>query len=71
MAEHHDNSRPCSKGTIAISQHGVLNYFPIEDAKHLHPFIALFLHERTDGTLVAQIDVRFNRGQDGIFTYDE
>jgi hypothetical protein len=37
MAEHHDNTKPASTGTIAISKMGVISYFPIEHAGYLKP----------------------------------
>lgn len=60
MAERHDNTRPAHGGTISISRLGTFNYFPIEKGEGaLRPFLALFLHEKTDGSLSCSIDTRF------------
>lgn len=59
MAEHHENSKPATTGTISIGRLGVMNYFPIEQAGNLKPFLALFIHERTDGSLFCSIDMKW------------
>ncbi len=58
MAEHHDNSKPATNGTISINSHGVFSYFPIEQSKQLMPFYALFIHEKPDGAICASMDIR-------------
>jgi hypothetical protein len=59
MAEKHDNTRPADAGTVSLTKRGTLNYFPIEKGEGLKPAMALFLWEKTDGTLAATIDTRF------------
>jgi hypothetical protein len=59
MAEHHDNTKPASTGTIAISKMGVISYFPIEHAGYLKPAMALCIHERRDGTFSLSIDEKW------------
>jgi hypothetical protein len=59
MAEHHDNTKPASTGTISIGKMGVMSYFPIEQAARLKPAMALYIHERTDGSLFVSIDTKW------------
>ena len=61
MAEHHNNVAPALNGTISIHRMGVMNYFPIEQQDGLKPFYALFIHEKTDGSVSASIDVQCQR----------
>ena len=59
MAEHHNNSKPASGGTFSINRNGSYIYFPVEKADFLKPYMALMIHEHTDGSLTASIDMRF------------
>jgi hypothetical protein len=60
MAERHDNTRPAPNGMFTISPSGTLSYFQIEKSDGgLKPAMAVFLMEKTDGTLTAKIDTRF------------
>lgn len=57
--EQHDNTKPAANGTISISRIGVMSYFPIEQAGRLKPFLALFVHEKPDGSMMCSIDTRW------------